>query len=172
MLHWQKRDFSSQEQLNQRRIKSAKKKKKSLSLWCVWAAKGVFVASIIETYQIGSLQDCRDITAASSACPSGSVGVEQCLLIRKLHASVFGKVPITGNKRLSPHCWKTLFTGIRGKKEECHLTSEYHPNMKLSQGFSCHYPGISPNWDGTQTIRLKIRPLKPSHNGLNTYCAY
>ena len=42
MLHWQKRDFSSQEQLNQRRIKSAKKKKKkSFSLVCVGCQRSV-----------------------------------------------------------------------------------------------------------------------------------
>lgn len=45
MLHWQKRVFSNQEQLNLRRIKSAEK---GLFLWRGWAAKGMFTASITE----------------------------------------------------------------------------------------------------------------------------
>lgn len=124
------RYFTGRRQVFQVRNKlTVKSAGKGLSL-CVWAAKWVFIATITKACQVSSLQGYSDITVASSACHSGSVGVEYCVAHCVLPSLVMQQLLVT--KGYLPTCQKTPFMGIRGNKEKCDLTSKYHPKMKLS----------------------------------------
>ena len=103
-LHWQKRGFSNQEQLNLRRIKSAEK---GLFLWCGWAAKECLLPA--------SLKPARSVlprAAEVSPWPVQLVLLAPCGVLsfnKTLCPSVFGKVPATGDKGLSPYLSENSF---------------------------------------------------------------
>ena len=152
-LHWQKIIFSSQEQLNLRRVKSVGKRPFSLAnVYCQHhlSLLGRFPPGL-QRYHHGQ-----------SSLSFWLYGCGVVSFNKTLCASVFGKAPATGDKGLSPHLPENSFHRYKRKQgvtwSDLRMSPQHEVILGLLPPLCRHLTQLGWNTDDqvkNQTVRTK-----------------